>query len=120
MSSIAPRALFVHTTVADEEDARRLAEAVIETRLAACVQIGAPVTSLFRWESQAGNASRAAVQTEREIPVVIKTTAAAYPALERTIEAVHPYELPEIVALPVLLGLPAFLAWIDEAVSSDE
>ena len=118
MHSEAPRAVFVYTTVASEEDARRLAEHVIESRAAACVSIGAPVTSVFRWESEASDASQAGVQTEREIPLVIKTSADAYPALERAIEAAHPYELPEIVAVPIDRGLPAFLAWIEEAVAA--
>jgi periplasmic divalent cation tolerance protein len=123
--------LFVYTTVAREEDARRLAEELIASGLAACVNIGAPITSLFRWESSQGGdreghgevsaerpASAAAVQSEREIPLVIKTTRAAYTALERRINEIHPYELPEIVAVPVDRGLPAFLAWIEEAVSA--
>ena len=123
--------LFVYTTVAREDEARRLAEDLIAAGLAACVNIGAPVTSLFRWESsQDGDsggdedgsadqpASAAAVQSEREIPLVIKTTRDAYAALERRIREIHPYELPEIVAVPVDRGLPAFLAWIEEAVSA--
>lgn len=123
--------LFVYTTVAREEDARRLAEELIAAGLAACVNIGAPITSLFRWESSQGGdreghgegspnppASAAAVQSEREIPLVIKTTRAAYSLLERRIREIHPYDLPEIVAVPVDRGLPAFLTWIEETVSA--
>ncbi len=125
------RILFVYTTVAREDEARSLAEELIAAGLAACVNIGAPVTSLFRWESsqdgdheedEGGSADRpasaAAVQSEREIPLVIKTTRGAYAALERRISEIHPYELPEIVAVPVDRGLPAFLAWIEETVSA--
>jgi periplasmic divalent cation tolerance protein len=121
MPSESTSALFVYTTVASEEDAQRLAEHLIGERAAACVSIGAPVQSVFRWESEseakAEPASHAAVQSEREIPLVIKTSARAYPRLERVIQATHPYELPEIVAVPIQRGLPAFLSWIEEAVS---
>jgi periplasmic divalent cation tolerance protein len=111
----ASHVLFVYTTVANEADAQRVAEHVIESRVAACVSIGSPVTSVFRWESDAEAPERAAVQTEREIPLVIKTTADAYAALEARIREIHPYELPEIVAVPIERGLPAFLAWIEAA-----
>lgn len=118
MQSDAVRVLLVHTTVANEDDARRLAEDLVASGLAACVSIGAPVTSIFRWESEAAAGSdpagRPAVQSEREIPLVIKTSADAYPALERRLEQIHPYELPEIVAVPVERGLSAFVTWIEE------
>jgi periplasmic divalent cation tolerance protein len=115
MADEASHALFVYTTVANEVDAQRIAEHVVESRVAACVSIGAPVTSVFRWEPDAEAPERAAVQTEREIPLVIKTTTDVYAALETCIQEVHPYELPEIVAVPIERGLPAFLAWIEGA-----
>ena len=117
MTSLEQPILFVYTTVANEGDAQRLAEGIVTSRLAACVSIGAPVTSVFRWESETQDARRAPIQTEQEIPLVIKTTAAGYPALEHRIAELHPYELPEIVAVPVERGLPAFLDWIGEAVT---
>ncbi|MBW2500306.1 MAG: divalent-cation tolerance protein CutA [Deltaproteobacteria bacterium] len=124
MPSESPSTLFVYTTVASEEDARRLAEHVIGERAAACVSIGAPVQSVFRWEPESEAktepASHAGVQSEREIPLVIKTSARAYPRLERVIQAAHPYELPEIVAVPIQRGLPAFLSWIEEAVAEPD
>ena len=114
-----PQVLFVQTTVANADDAQRLAEHVIRSRAAACVQIGAPVTSVFRWDSESEDASQARVQTEREIPIVIKTTARAYADLERCIREIHPYTLPEIVAIPVERGLPAFLEWVEEVTRTD-
>jgi len=93
------------TNLPDRETAERLAGALIEQRVAACVNILAPCRSVYRWKG--------AVQREDEHPVLIKTTAERYPALEAAIRAAHPYELPEIIAVPIERGLPAFLAWVD-------
>jgi len=98
-------ALLVLTNLPDRETAERLAGVLVEQRLAACVNILAPCGSVYRWKG--------AVQREEEHPVLIKTTAERYPALEAAIRAAHPYELPEIIAVPIERGLPAFLAWVD-------
>jgi len=98
-------AILVLTSLPDVEGARRMARDLVEARLAACVQIGAPVESLYHW--------RGRVETATEIPVAIKTRADAFPALEQAIRERHPYELPEIVAVPFTDALPAYLAWID-------
>jgi periplasmic divalent cation tolerance protein len=97
--------LLVLTNLPDRETAERLAGALIEQRVAACVNILAPCRSVYRWKG--------AVQREEEHPVLIKTTAERYPALEAAIRAAHPYELPEIIAVPIEHGLPAYLAWVD-------
>jgi len=97
-------ALVVLTNLPDRGAAERLADALIEQRLAACVNILAPCRSVDRWNG--------AVQHDEEYPVLIKTNADRYPALEAAIRAAHPYELPEIVAVKVESGLPAYLAWI--------
>ena len=97
--------LLVLTNLPDRETAERLAGVLVEQRLAACVNILAPCGSVYRWQG--------AVQREEEHPVLIKTTAERYPALEAAIRAAHPYELPEIIAVPIERGLPAFLAWVD-------
>lgn len=98
-------AIYVLTSLPDVETARRIARDLIEARLAACVQIGAPVESLYHW--------RGRVETATEVPLAIKTRADAYAACERAIRERHPYELPEIVAVPFTDGLPDYLAWID-------
>ena len=98
-------ALLVLTNLPDRETAERLAGALIEKRVAACVNILAPCSSVYRWKG--------AVQRDEEHPVLIKTTAERYPALEAAIRAAHPYELPEIIAVPIERGLPAYLAWVD-------
>jgi len=99
-------ALVVLTNLPDRAAAERLADALIGQRVAACVNILAPCRSVYRWKG--------AVQHDEEHPVLIKTSADRYPALEAAIRALHPYELPEIVAVKVEGGLPAYLAWVDE------
>lgn len=97
-------ALLVLTNVPDRAAAERLADALVEKRVAACINILAPCRSVFRWQG--------VVQHDEEHPVLIKTTREAYPALEAEIRAHHPYELPEIIALPVERGLQAYLDWV--------
>ena len=113
--SEAPNPLLVFSTVGDSAAARRLAESLVEAGVAACVNILPPVTSVFRWEPDAGSAADASVQAEEEVMLVAKTSATAYPALEERLRAEHPYDLPEIIAVPITRGLPEFLHWIDEA-----
>lgn len=97
-------ALLVLTNLPDRASAERLADALIDARAAACVNILAPCRSVYRWQG--------AVQHDEEHPVLIKTTPERYPALEAAIRAGHPYELPEIVAVPIERGLPEYLAWV--------
>lgn len=97
-------ALLVCTTVADAASADALAERLVGERLAACVQIVPGVRSVYRW--------RGAVHRDDEVQLVIKTTAPDFDAVERCLRAHHPYELPEIVALPVVRGSAEYLGWI--------
>lgn len=97
--------LLVLTNLPDRAAAERLADTLIEKRVAACVNILAPCRSVYRWQG--------ATQRDEEHPMLVKTTAERYPALEAAIRAGHPYELPEIIAVPVEHGLPAYLAWVD-------
>jgi periplasmic divalent cation tolerance protein len=96
--------LLVLTNLPDRAAAERLADALVEKRVAACVNILAPCRSVYRWKG--------AVQHDEEHPVLIKTTAERYPELERAVQAAHPYELPEIIAVPIERGLPAYLDWV--------
>jgi len=109
---------FVFSTVDDAATARRLADSVVDAGLAACVNILPPVTSVFRWEPDRGDAGAAAVQAEDEVMMIIKTSAPAYTALEAHLRREHPYDLPEIVAVALDRGLPEFLQWIDAATRS--
>jgi len=97
-------ALLVLTNLPDRPAAEKLAEALVHERVAACVNILAPCASVYRWKG--------VVQHDEEHPLLIKTTREAYAALEVAIRARHPYELPEIVAVPIEHGLPAYLDWV--------
>src|SRR6476659_7191706 len=96
--------LLVLTNLPDRAAAERLADLVIEKKLAACVNILAPCRSVYRWKG--------AVQHDEEHPMLVKTTAERYPELEKALRAAHPYELPEIIAVPVERGLAAYLEWV--------
>jgi periplasmic divalent cation tolerance protein len=97
--------LVVLTNLPSRESAEKLADALIEGRFAACVNILAPCRSVYRWKD--------AVQHDEEHPMLIKTSGERYAALESAIRNQHPYELPEIVALPIERGLPDYLAWVE-------
>ena len=96
--------LLVLTNCPDEESANAIALALVEERLAACVNILPRVQSVYRFQG--------AVESATEIPLFIKSTATNYLALEAAIRNRHPYQVPEIIALPVDRGLPAYLDWI--------
>jgi periplasmic divalent cation tolerance protein len=96
--------ILVLTTLPDQAQAEALARELLTARLAACIQIGATVQSLYHWRGQ--------IETASEIPLAIKTRAGLYPRVEETIRRRHPYELPEIVAVPISCGLAAYLDWI--------
>lgn len=97
--------LTVLTTTDTEEKARVLASGAVEARVAACAQISAPVTSVYRWEG--------AVQTDPEWQVLFKTSAARYEALEAHIREHHDYDTPEIIATRITHGSAEYLAWVD-------
>jgi periplasmic divalent cation tolerance protein len=99
-------ALMVLTNLPDRAAAEALAAQLVAHRVAACVNILSPCRSVFRWEGR--------VQHEEEHPLLIKTTSERYAELERTIRAGHPYELPEIVAVPIERGLAEYLRWLAE------
>lgn len=101
--------LQVLTAIDSEAGARTLAHELVDARRAACVQVLGPIQSTYRW--------RGAVETAEEWLCVAKTTASAYPELERAIRDRHPYEVPEITAVPIDEGLDAYLGWIDDQVA---
>lgn len=98
--------LLVLTNVPDAAVARDLAQKLVNAGVAACVNQLAPCFSTYRWEG--------VLESATEVPLLIKTTRAAYPQLEAMICAEHPYQLPEIIALPITTGLPAYLAWVEQ------
>ena len=97
-------AIIVITHLPDREAAMRLAQALVEKRLAACVNVLAACTSVYRWKQ--------AIDTAQEVPLLIKTRNALYSEVEAAIRQVHPYELPEILAVPLTHGLPGYLEWV--------
>jgi len=82
----------------------------VEKRLAACVNIGAAVTSIYEWDGR--------MQQGSELMLTIKTIRTRYPALQQAIIEGHPYELPEVIAVPITTGLPEYLAWIEKCTKS--
>lgn len=92
------------TTLPDQDAARNLARQLVERRLAACVNILSPCTSVYRWQG--------VMNEDGEVPVIIKTAAANYGRVEAFIREHHPYELPEVVAIDITNGLPDYLAWV--------
>lgn len=97
-------ALLVLTNLPDQASAEKLARKLVSGKLAACVNILAPCTSIYQWQGKLEQAA--------EIPMLIKTTSKVYPALETAIRENHPYELPEIVQVPITGGLPAYIQWL--------
>jgi len=97
--------LLVITNMPDAPSAAKLARHLIDERAAACVNQLAPCTSTYRWQDK--------IESATEVTLLIKTTRTAYPRLEKLISMAHPYELPEIIAVTVTAGLPAYLRWID-------
>lgn len=96
--------LLVLTNLPDEASAEVLAQHLVEHRLAACVNRLAPARSIYRWQGRVEQAS--------EIPLLIKTTRERYAAVEAAVRALHPYDVPELVAVPVEIGLAAYLDWV--------
>jgi periplasmic divalent cation tolerance protein len=96
--------LVVLTSCPDVAVADRIARTVVEQRLAACVNRLAPAESVYRWQG--------AIERATEVPLLIKTTRERYAELERAIRALHPYDVPEIIAMPVSSGLAAYLRWV--------
>jgi periplasmic divalent cation tolerance protein len=94
---------MVITTFPDAETTRRITEALLEARLAGCVQT-MPVSSSYRWQG--------AIHNDQETLAMIKSTLGCYPELEALISKLHPYECPEILCFPAASGLPGYLSWL--------
>lgn len=107
MASV-PGPIVVLTTCPDEATASRIARNLVESGLAACVSRVGPIHSTYRWQE--------AIQDEPEVLLVIKTVTGRYSELEMRLKSLHPYELPEIIALPLVAGSAEYLAWMQGAV----
>jgi periplasmic divalent cation tolerance protein len=99
--------LLIFTNLPDRASALGLARDLVEARCAACVNVLGGCTSVYRWQGE--------IETAEEVPVLIKTRSALYGAVEQAIRARHPYDVPEIIAVPVSQGLPSYLEWVETA-----
>ena len=99
--------VVVWTTISTTTDSRKLASALVGERLAACVNVLAPMESIYRWKGE--------VQTDPERQLIMKTTAARVPALKARLVQLHDYEVPEFIVTPVIDGSDAYLNWIRES-----
>lgn len=105
-------ALIVFSTLPDNESAERIATMLVERQLAACVNIGAPVRAIYRWEGT--------VEHANEVPIMIKTSSARYAALQAALLDAHPYQVPELLACAVQHGADAYLHWLYGATTTDQ
>lgn len=103
-------AIVVFMTAADQDEAVRLAEMLVSERLAACVQILPQMNSVFRWQGK--------VEWQREVLLIAKTVSSKFARLEKEVRALHSYETPEIVALPLAAGSTGYLEWLHANVST--
>lgn len=101
--------LVVYCTCPDRQVAERIANTIVAESLAACVNILPGITSVYRWQGQ--------VQQDPEILLIIKTDGDTYPALETRIRALHPYEVPEIIALSIRRGMAEYLDWMTSSIA---
>jgi periplasmic divalent cation tolerance protein len=108
MSTAVEEAIVVFMTAAGVEEAERLAAILVEKRLAACVQIMPEMESVYRWQGK--------VERQREVLLIAKTTRSKFEQLEKEVRAVHSYETPEIVAVPLTAGSGPYLEWLKTSV----
>jgi periplasmic divalent cation tolerance protein len=101
--------IVVLMTAANADEATRIAEMLVERKLAACVQILPPMTSIYVWKGE--------VQRENEILLIAKSTRTKFDELESAVRAIHSYETPEIIALPILAGSPDYLSWLSSCLA---
>ncbi len=105
-SDTATAALVVLTTTGERDEAERIARLLVQERLAACVQVAGPIRSIYRWQGE--------IETAEEWQLWVKTQRRLYDRVEQAIRAAHPYEVPEILALPVAAGSAAYLQWLGD------
>jgi periplasmic divalent cation tolerance protein len=102
--------VVVFVTCGSEEEASTIAHALVEERLAACVNIVSPIRSIYRWEGK--------IWDEREWLLIIKTQEIRFQELEKRVKSLHPYQVPEIISLPIQAGSSSYLDWLEENTAS--
>lgn len=106
-----PEQILIFCTVPDSKIANEISEILIRKKLAACVSWGRPVQSVYRWQGH--------VEKTTELNLTIKTVSGKYDEVEKLILLVHPYDVPEIISVPILNGFEPYLKWIDNETSQD-
>ena len=101
--------IVIFVTAGSEAEAEKIARALVEEQLAACVNILSPIRSIYRWQGQ--------VADDREWLLLIKTRAERFAAVESRVKALHSYQVPEVIALPIVAGAEGYLRWLRESVS---
>ena len=109
--NMATDAIAVFLTAPNTEEAAQLAEMLVGKQLAACVQILPEIASVYRWQGK--------IERQREVLLIAKTVSSKFAALEREVRAIHSYETPEIVAVPLTAGSASYLAWLRASVTDD-
>jgi periplasmic divalent cation tolerance protein len=104
--------IVVFSTCGSAGEAERLARRVVDERLAACVNVISPVRSFYRWKG--------VVEDSAEWLLVIKSSRGLFEALRAALESAHTYEVPEVIAIPVVEGSPNYLSWIEQELKSEE
>lgn len=104
--------IVVFSTAGSAEEAERLGRSLVEARLAACVNIVSPMRSIYRWNG--------AIEDTQEWLLVIKTSRAVFPRVRAALEAAHSYEVPEVIALPIVDGSKNYLDWLDRQIGEVE
>ncbi len=103
--------LLVLSTCPDKDCAEKIARSLVDQGLAACVNISPQVTSVYTWQGK--------TESAEEVLLLIKTSARRYAQLQQVLRSLHPYELPEIIAVPVTQGLPEYLNWVDQCTNTE-
>ena len=103
--------LLVLSTCPDRDCAEEIARNLVDQGLAACVNISPQVTSVYTWQGK--------TESAEEVLLLIKTSARRYAQLQQVLSSLHPYELPEIIAVPVTQGLPEYLNWVDQCTNTE-
>ena len=104
-----PDSLVVFVTCGSEEEALKIAHALVEERMAACVNLMSSIRSIYRWEGK--------IWDEKEWLLIIKTQTARVEDVEKKVQSLHSYSVPEIIALPIVTGSPSYLNWLKEMTS---
>jgi periplasmic divalent cation tolerance protein len=107
----ANEAIVVFVTTANADEAAQLADMLVGQRLAACVQILPEIESIYRWQGK--------IERQREVLIIAKTIKAKFEELEAKVRAIHSYETPEIVAVPLTASSPPYLEWLNSSVNTD-